>query len=411
MYKIILSSVFILTFLNVYDSVHIECNYGILGLWAVGNKYRCSVDNHLFVDSPEKAQIDDISGTHMNGKDNNDEIYFHIRSKAVQYLPRGLEKFFKNVTGIAVWYDLLKEIHQFDFKPFKSLECVNIFESKIEIIEENIFDYNPNLIAVSFGKANIFHIGSTVFDHLSKLTSLHLGGNTCINEFKENNRAGVEQIIRNIKLNCISSEFLNFDKKLKILENSENLKVDLNNFENEFRTSKFASCLQLNLRLLKIKDHTNDEMTTTDKPKIESTSRVILNCSERQNWTETYQNQSIIDDLQIKNFENLKYLRNLTEDIKASQFRLFTACNSQSMTDNNTFNEKLIRLEFKLTTFGEKFKKLEENLKELNVKIDNSNIIEIEKKMIEKIGLIIEEKFEKLLKALKVNSELDSIEF
>jgi len=400
--------IYILAFFNFYELVNIECNYVKLGLWAVGIKYRCSVENYLFIDSPEKAQIDGVSGTHMSGKSDNDEIYFHIQSKSVQYLPRGLEKFFKNVTGIAVWYDLLKEIHQSDFKPFQKLECVNIFESKIEIIEENIFDYNPNLVAVSLGKANIFHIGPTVFDHLTKLTSLHLGGNKCINEFKENNREGVEQIIRNLKINCISSEFLNFNKKLKILENSENFAEGLKNFESEFITSKFSNYFPLNEKLQKLKNQKNIELPSTDKPKVESTTPEPQNCSEIYNLTETHQNHSKIDDLQFQNYENLKFLQKLTEDLKTSQTGLFSEldqrflfCNRQSTIDNITINEKFVEFQ---TKFGERFESFEKNLSEIKEKLDNFKIDEVEKRMIGKIESILDNKLEKMLKALKMNS-------
>ena len=126
--------------------------------WAVGNKYRCFVKNNLVIDSPEKVQIDAVSGTHISRKSNDGEIYFHIDGKPIQYFPRGIEKFFRNLKGIAIWGTKIKEIHQEDLKPYKNLNCLYVRSSNIGIIEEGLFDFNPDMEAIIFPALKIFHI-------------------------------------------------------------------------------------------------------------------------------------------------------------------------------------------------------------------------------------------------------------
>jgi len=97
-------------------SSSVDCNYGNDDFYAADYKYRCYVSNNLNISSPESQQIDVVTGTHMSGKSNNDEIYFHAEFKHIEYFPRGLEKIFTNLTGIAIWWSQLKEIHQDDLK-------------------------------------------------------------------------------------------------------------------------------------------------------------------------------------------------------------------------------------------------------------------------------------------------------
>ena len=187
---------------------------------AVGDKYRCLVENDLTIDSPEKVQIETVSGTHMSGKSNDDEIYFHMIDKPIQYFPRGMEKFFKNLKGIALWGSQIKEIHQEDLKPYQKLENLFFSSSNIEIIEEGLFDFNPDMDTIIFQKSKIFHISPTVFNNLPKLTTLYLEGNKCTNKDATNSRTGTLEVINSVKVLCISTEFLYLDATIKTLEKS-----------------------------------------------------------------------------------------------------------------------------------------------------------------------------------------------
>ena len=123
----------------------------MITLHAVDSKYCCTVRNTLNIDSSEKAQIEAISGNHISGKTNDDEIYFWINSNGdVKYFPRGLENFYKNLKGILIIGTSIKEFHQEELKPFDKLEYFQLSTSSFEIVEEGLFDFNPNLETIIF---------------------------------------------------------------------------------------------------------------------------------------------------------------------------------------------------------------------------------------------------------------------
>jgi hypothetical protein len=199
----------------------------------VGKQYNCKVQNALIIDSPEKAQISSITGSHMLEKSKNDKIYFYSRSNIIRYFPTGLEKFYNNLNGIYITNGHLKEIHQRDLKFYTKLEFLDLFCNDIEIIEDDLFRFNPNLLAISFHSNPIFHIEPKVFNGLVKLHSLSLGRNRCTDMIAKNNTQEVKDIIENIKSACNNHNYLTIENKVKKLNgNSQNLKsleVELRN--------------------------------------------------------------------------------------------------------------------------------------------------------------------------------------
>jgi len=123
----------------------------------VGTKYNCKVENELIIDTPKKAQITLINGNHLQGKFNSDGIYFCAFNKIILYFPTGLEKFYNNLNGIYISYGHLKEIHQNDLKFYTKLEFIDLYHNDVEIIEDDLFKFNPNLVAISLHTNRIFH--------------------------------------------------------------------------------------------------------------------------------------------------------------------------------------------------------------------------------------------------------------
>ena len=210
--------------------------------------YRCLVQSAV-IDTPGKAIIDSVSGKHLVGRSNDVEICFHIDQKEVYYFPSGLEKIYKNLAGICFFYGPLKEIHQSDLKPYTKLIFLQIAETQIEILEDGLFDFNPNLEYIALSGNKIFHIGVNVFDSLSKLGTLYLDRNSCINMQVKNDRSFVLDIIKATKNQCMSSDFTNLNEELKNLDNESKslnwdtfliFKTKRENLESKIKESKFA---------------------------------------------------------------------------------------------------------------------------------------------------------------------------
>jgi len=249
----------ILAFKDSATSTSIVCDYNIGSFTNIVNAYYCNVNNEPNIITLESAQISSISGTHSHSKIDDDVGVFWASSIIINFFPKDLLKFFKNLKGIIIYSCQLKEIHQADLKPFVNLISIRLQTNSIEIIEEGLFDYNPHLELVEFNEPNIIHIDANVFDNLSQLKYFWFQQVPCIAKNVDNSRDNVLGAIRALKNQCVSSEFSNMEAKIKNLQieseslNFETFKVNLNNFENTFENSKFLKFRPLSERLENLK--------------------------------------------------------------------------------------------------------------------------------------------------------------
>ena len=234
-------------------SASIECDYNNnMNYHVLGNIYRCEVKNNPNIISDETAVISGINGQHQGTKTNNDVLGFLAASKTIQVFPKGLEKFFNNIKLIHIYKCELKEIHQNDLKAFPHLVIFALSFNEIEVIEEGLFDFNPNLEYVLFYESKIIHIDSNVFDNLSKLRYFWFGSVPCVSKDIVNSRKEVLEAIKVVKSKCSNSQFLSLDRQIKNLEiesktlDSPTFINKFDNFEKTFKNFKFSKFRPLN---------------------------------------------------------------------------------------------------------------------------------------------------------------------
>jgi len=241
---------FVFSFISVFGgsstSTNIECDYGMGYHYIDGEIYRCWVNNNLNIITEESAEISGVSGIHQGSRSNGDVLGFHASYKTMQFFPKGLDKFFKNIKEIGIRQCQLKEIHQSDLKGFPYLVDFELDDNAIEVIEEGLFDFNPDLESVEFFESGIIHIDPNVFDHLNKLSNFFLFSAPCFGEPLIESSGHIQEIINRVKSNCSNSEFLSLDNQIKNLEidsktlNSEDFHTKLEIFEKTFNKSKFS---------------------------------------------------------------------------------------------------------------------------------------------------------------------------
>jgi len=252
-------------YLKLSASESIECHYDNdwhTGWRYVKNVYYCYVDNILEITTKESATITSVSGNHQSGKTNSDVEVLYLEFRTTYYFPRSLETFFENLKMIRVQINKLKEIHQEDLKPFPKLVELDLYFNSLEVLEEGLFDFNPDLYLIDFRSNKIIHIEPKVFDHLSKLNTLLLSSNTCVSKTAEKSTSKVKNLIQTVKKQCINSEFSSLKEKLENLEkdsktlNSEEFSGKLATFEETFNASKFAKFRPLNYKFESLKNLT-----------------------------------------------------------------------------------------------------------------------------------------------------------
>lgn len=193
----------ILQLFGQLNSVNIDCDFNSNWDYMIlHNIYRCELQNNLYITSPLSAQITSVTGTHYDWKSSNDVVGFDSREKSMEYFPRGLDNFFKNLKSIVIYYGRIKEIHQSDLAPFYKLVNLYLDNNDIQILEAGLFDSNPNLQGVSFLGNRITIIDTTIFDNLPKLENIWLSENLCINMDATNSYSGVRNVIKQAKTLC-----------------------------------------------------------------------------------------------------------------------------------------------------------------------------------------------------------------
>lgn len=179
----------------------LDCRFDI----EIDPNYYCQLPwPSLLVSSNDDREITEVEGQHLQGKSNSDVKAFYSNGNTVNYFPRGLTKFFKNIEKVQIAYGNLKEISKEDLKEFGDKLKVLIFQSnEIKIIDADLFIFNRNLEHISFAVNNIKQIGSGAFNGLQKLVKLELRENSCIFDSAEiMDPSNIAEIIKEVDEKC-----------------------------------------------------------------------------------------------------------------------------------------------------------------------------------------------------------------
>ncbi|CAG9810774.1 unnamed protein product [Chironomus riparius] len=222
---LILNSILLL---HSTSAIVIDCAFNSkTGYAIIGQVYQCEVQNNLSLLSRDVLVIESATGTHASLKTNDDVISLQIFDKGVQFVPRGLDKVFKNLRSIYIHLSKIQEVRQADLKSLPNLIYFQIRDSELRFIEDGIFDFNPNLEVVWLINNKIFHFDTNVFKNLNKISWLGLTSNVCMNTMVQGNVVEAKALIDSVKVKCFDSEFYEFKENLKKLEiEEENLKLE-----------------------------------------------------------------------------------------------------------------------------------------------------------------------------------------
>ncbi|XP_070505224.1 paramyosin-like [Chironomus tepperi] len=444
MFKIILL-LLCMTF-GTSQAVSFDCQY-ISGSWSgLGTAYYCSVQNSVSITSPDAAQVDSVTGTHLAGHNNDNVEGFSVYNKGqVHYFPRGLDKIFKNLIGIQIAYAGLKEIHQSDLKDLPKLRNLFLYGSSLEILEANLFKFNPNLDYIYLKSNKISHIDPNVFDKLTKLKDMNLDANTCISMSASDSQTAVQNIIKTASTRCINSDYSNLEHKVRNLEaassnlDSEQFKENLEKLENEVKNSKFPNFFQIELQDLKaeqakkaqeehfsalvskacrlsITDNLTNLMTLATNG-TDSKQCAALQDKINENFTKMSQNIAKIDEklsgtaAQINNSQcdalkddlrkhiedmdtKLEILDENGQNTKTAMLREIQKIKNAATTDHAGL----------LTSLRLRTDKIEKAMKELDRKFDDQvSKIDVQVSKFEEQDRKFDEKLSKIMKALSIN--------
>lgn len=140
--------------------------------------YQCSANLEIFYKFDRS--ISTLTGRHSTNKTNSDVKFFDLSDKIVKFFPKNLQNFFPNLSTIHLEKAHLSEIKSEDLQPFgDGLTELWLGQNDIEVIEVNLFDFTPNIKAMSLSTNKIKFIADGAFESLQQLTRLDMNLNSC----------------------------------------------------------------------------------------------------------------------------------------------------------------------------------------------------------------------------------------
>jgi hypothetical protein len=140
--------------------------------------------------------------------------FLRFNMKDMRYFPKGINKFFPNLTAFAIERSMLKEIKQDNLKALPKIVFLDLSVNMIEIIQKDLFKFNPLLQNIDLNNNMIKEIDGNVFDDLHFLKNLNLLTNICV-LMEAGTKQSMEKLINEVKVNCgkRSQKFILDEKK------------------------------------------------------------------------------------------------------------------------------------------------------------------------------------------------------
>ncbi|XP_070491541.1 putative leucine-rich repeat-containing protein DDB_G0290503 [Chironomus tepperi] len=368
------------------ESATLECEFKYNTWHVVGSLYTCYINKGITINTLDTAYIDSTTGNHQSSHTNDNVNYLYFVSVTISYFPRGIDAIFKNLKGIYFNNVGLKEIQQSDLKPFpKLIEFLIQAGNYIEILEEGLFDFNPELEYINLYDTKITHIDPKVFDSLTKLRQLYLSSNTCINQIATN-RTSVLNLIKELPTKCNNSEYSSLAQELTFLEseskslNFNDFKLELENLESKINSSKFVNFYQTKLQHLK--DILNEKSIETKNcsalnVKIEDQMSSLKDSfsslikDSKDNCTKNNENYAELSDKVANIQKSVEKVNKKLDDFKQNIDRISTIESESKATHEviiEAINKAVENIEMNLMA------KMDENFKEINKKVQESEI-------------------------------------
>lgn len=127
------------------------------------------------------GQVNDIHGTHLEGKSNIDVHSLIILNHQIKNFPRYLCNFFPNLKSISVISCGLQRLTKSDLIGCERIQKLMLNGNDIFRIAPDVFENTPNLETISFYKNDILNLPEIIFDGLKKLKNVNLERNLGLN--------------------------------------------------------------------------------------------------------------------------------------------------------------------------------------------------------------------------------------
>ncbi|CAG9812197.1 unnamed protein product [Chironomus riparius] len=297
--------------------INLECKFEVDEFATVGRQYTCVVQNDLNIFN-ENASILDILGTHADNHTIDSVFALTIENKATKYLPTNTGEVFINLTSLRVKNGRLKELHKDDLRSMPKLRYLNLDDNDIEILNDDVFEYNPLLNLVWLSNNKIKKIGEKLAENFKNLVSLDLTKNSCTTKrfavlqtkYANPSMQSIQNkinILTEIMQSCanFTDVIYEFDIKSEAQDH-----LDLRSFQEQIKNLNIQ-LFSTKSELKSIKLKLAEEMTAKNK-----TLEMLLEFRRNESDLNNEVDNTNIAELEIKLKKEEKEVRNLKDELK-----------------------------------------------------------------------------------------------
>lgn len=122
----------------------VNCEFKNFHIDLVGDVYTCVISSPIGLENYE------ITGQHLEDKSRRDVDWVWIRDTKIQGVPRGLTKWFPQMSKLSITNCGLEEVSSFDLRGLEQLSEISFSSNKLETLPRNLFADMMHLKIVSF---------------------------------------------------------------------------------------------------------------------------------------------------------------------------------------------------------------------------------------------------------------------
>lgn len=377
---VLLKLIQLLLLIKVSAGVNLECEFKEIS--DVTNElYTCKTSDLATTEFDN--YVTEISGSHADGKTNDDVKQLIILDQKVEFFPGGLRKFFPALEAIKVDNSSLRYIFKADLAGLSNLKYFTIKHNEIETLGSKLFEGNPKLIEIHLEKNKLSSISEDLLDPFEETPKVvHLFGNKCIVSAWEAENPTTSEMKEIIKSQCpLSTEDSRaiFEKEVeKLLSHVKNLEDVI---EDKKDASKLPSTPDENLKetekLQSIIDTLKFEKTYFENNISLATQSLEENAIELKALSEKNENlQFINSNLEANLTEHLQELKDAREETKELELLVDKATEELTAEKVATKSLQAMLSETKSETaeIGRIFEKLQEKFETANEELQKAKV-------------------------------------
>lgn len=165
-------------------NINVQCEFKLENWAVIERVYECKL--HDLEITSRNQTIGKVSGEHLKGNTHNMVLALHIFGQKCFYFPDNIRNFFGNLEGLLIAYSGLKKISSTNLQQFPKLQILLMPNNNIEVLEKDLFKFNPRMKALVLNHNKIKHIAHGILAPMKSLLKIFLYKNYCIDSVAVN---------------------------------------------------------------------------------------------------------------------------------------------------------------------------------------------------------------------------------